>query len=77
MTPGSFHSTRWTLIRRAQGRGVDARAALSELCAIYYDPVLQFTRRWCGDGDRAQDLTHGFFEDLLGRESLGAADPDL
>lgn len=71
----SFHSTRWTLVRRAQGDGAEARAALSELCDIYYQPVLLFTRRWCGDADRAQDLAHGFFEDLLGRESIGAADP--
>lgn len=70
-----FHSTRWTLVRRAQGDGAEARAALSELCGIYYQPVLLFTRRWCGDADRAQDLAHGFFEDLLGRESIGAADP--
>jgi RNA polymerase sigma-70 factor (ECF subfamily) len=79
MTPpihsSSFHSTRWTLVRRAQGDGSEARAALSELCVIYYQPVLQFTRCWCGDADRAQDLAHGFFEDLLGRESIGAADP--
>lgn len=78
MTPpmhSSFHSTRWTLVRRAQGDGTEARAALSELCEIYYQPVLLFTRSWCGDADRAQDLAHGFFEDLLGRESIGAADP--
>lgn len=37
--------------------------------------MLQLTQRWCGDADRAQDLAHGFFEDLLGRESIGAADP--
>jgi DNA-directed RNA polymerase specialized sigma24 family protein len=78
MTPpmhSSFHSTRWTLVRRAQGDGIEARAALSELCEIYYQPVLGFTRCWCGDVDRARDLAHGFFEDLLGRESIGAADP--
>jgi len=75
MSSPGFHSTRWTLVRRAQGRGEEARVALSELCTIYYDPVLQFARRWCGDEDRAKDLAHGFFEDLLGRESLGAADP--
>lgn len=75
ISPSSFHSTRWTLVRRAQGDGHEARAALSELCGIYYQPVLLFTRRWCGDADRAQDLAHGFFEDLLGRESIGAADP--
>jgi RNA polymerase sigma-70 factor (ECF subfamily) len=72
---GPIHATRWTLVRKAQGRGEEARAALSELCAIYYEPVLQFTRRWCGDAERAKDLAHGFFEDLLGRENLGAADP--
>lgn len=75
MTGSPFHATRWTLVRRAQGRGEEARLALSELCAIYYEPVLQFSRRWCGDEERAKDLAHGFFEDLLGRENLGAADP--
>lgn len=75
MSESSFHATRWTLVRRAQGRGEVARAALSELCAIYYEPILQFTRRWCGDAERAKDLAHGFFEDLLGRDNLGAADP--
>lgn len=75
MTPSAFRSTRWTLVRKAQGRGDEARAALSELCGLYYEPVLQFTRRWCGDAERAKDLAHGFFEDLLGRENLGAADP--
>jgi RNA polymerase sigma-70 factor (ECF subfamily) len=75
MSGASIHATRWTLVRRAQGHGSEARAALSELCEIYYQPVLQFTRRWSGDADRARDLAHGFFEDLLGRENLGAADP--
>jgi DNA-directed RNA polymerase specialized sigma24 family protein len=75
MSSPGFRSTRWTLVRRAQGRGEEARVALSELCSIYYDPVLQFARRWCGNEDRAKDLAHGFFEDLLGRENLGAADP--
>ena len=31
MTGSPFHATRWTLVRRAQGRGEVARAALSEL----------------------------------------------
>ncbi|MCW1921986.1 sigma-70 family RNA polymerase sigma factor [Luteolibacter arcticus] len=75
MSSPGFHSTRWTLVRRAQGRGDEARVALSELCEIYYEPVVQFTRRWCADDHRAEDLAHGFFEDLLGRETLGAADP--
>lgn len=78
MTPeskGSFHATRWTLVQRAQGRGDEARLALSQLCEIYYDPVLRFTRCWSGNEDRAKDLAHGFFEDLLERKTVGSADP--
>ncbi|MCW1884031.1 sigma-70 family RNA polymerase sigma factor [Luteolibacter flavescens] len=76
MSGAAIHSTRWTLVRRAQGRGEEARAALSELCTIYYEPVLHFTRRWChGSEDRAKDLTHAFFEDLLDRGHLGTPDP--
>ncbi|RYD33341.1 MAG: sigma-70 family RNA polymerase sigma factor [Verrucomicrobiaceae bacterium] len=75
MKPSPFHSTRWTLVRRAQGTGTEARAALSELCDIYYEPVLRFTRRWCNGSDQAPDLAHGFFEKLLSQESPGAADP--
>src|SRR6478609_8751134 len=71
----SFHSTRWTLVRRAQGHGEEARTALSELCAIYYDPVHQFICRFSGDEAKARDLAHAFFEELLGREAIGAADP--
>jgi RNA polymerase sigma-70 factor (ECF subfamily) len=48
---------------------------MSELCAIYYEPVLHFVRRWSGPGSDATDLTHGFFAELLRRESPGAADP--
>jgi DNA-directed RNA polymerase specialized sigma24 family protein len=70
-----FHSTRWTLVRRAQGNGTEARAALSELCDIYYEPVLRFTLRWCNNADHARDLAHGFFEGLLKGDSLGTADP--
>lgn len=73
--PSPFHSTRWTLVRQAQGDGAEAPAALSELCDIYYEPVLNFTRRWCADAYQAQDLAHGFFEGLLSGDSLGAADP--
>lgn len=77
MTPPAataFHTTRWTLILRAQGCGEEARLALSELCAIYYEPILQFIRHWCRNPEEAKDLAHGFFADLLARESPGMAD---
>lgn len=76
MSDSAFHPTRWTLIRRTRGRGDEARAALSELCAIYYDPVHAFVRQWTGREEGALDLTHAFFENLLARDTLtDAADP--
>lgn len=73
MTPSAFHSTRWTLVRRAKGHDEHSRAALSELCEIYYEPVLRFIAH--RHPDQARDLTHGFFEQLLARENLGDPDP--
>ena len=40
--PGAFAPTRWTLVLRAQGGSDEARTALSELCATYYEPVHHF-----------------------------------
>lgn len=71
----SFHSTRWTLVRQAGLRSDAGRAALSELCGIYYEPVFHFIRARTAGEDVARDLTHGFFEELLVRESVGAPDP--
>ncbi|MGC4017761.1 MAG: sigma-70 family RNA polymerase sigma factor [Luteolibacter sp.] len=72
----SFQSTRWTLVRRTRGSSEEAKAALSELCAIYYEPVFAFVTRWTGGGADARDLVHGFFEDVLAREVIGeTADP--
>jgi len=71
----SFHSTRWTLVQRAKGRDETSRAALSELCEIYYEPVLRFIEVRTRNPDTARDLAHTFFEDLLSRESIGSPDP--
>lgn len=72
-----FHSTRWTLIRRAQGRGPEARAALSELCALYWYPVYAFIRaKTRGQGDEAADLAQAFFTRLLEKQDLGAVDQE-
>lgn len=71
----SFHPTRWTLVHRTRGKGEEAKAALSELCAIYYEPVYSFVRHRTGKDDEARDLAHAFFEELLHRESIGEADP--
>lgn len=52
------------------------RAALSELCGIYYEPVFRFIRARSPDEDRARDMTHAFFEDVLLRENVGTPDPE-
>jgi RNA polymerase sigma-70 factor (ECF subfamily) len=70
-----FAPTRWTLVLRARGETVEARAALSELCDGYYRPVFRFLRREGRDEDSARELTQEFFARLLSRGELGQADP--
>ncbi len=70
-TPGraAFHTTRWTCVLAARGESDTARAALSELCEAYYEPVHTFIRHMVGT-DSARDLTHAFFAGLLERDGL-------
>ncbi len=71
MSPAS-RDTRWSLVTRAQGDTPAARLALSELCEIYYAPVLAYIRSWAGP-DEARDLAHAFFEKVLSGNSLKGA----
>ena len=64
-TDSNFSATRWTLVLRASGEGESAKAALSDLCAAYYAPVVAFLRREGRDDDAAREMAHGFFADLL------------
>lgn len=70
-----FLPTRWTLVLRAQGESDEGRAALSELCGNYYQPVLRFLLREGRDEDTARELTQEFFARILGRGAIGGADP--
>ena len=70
----AFHTTRWTLVRSARGASPEARAALSELCAAYYAPVVAFLRREGRDDDAARELAHGFFARVLADDALGEAE---
>ena len=74
-TPGSFLSTRWTLVLRANASSPEGKAALSDLCAAYYQPVFVFLRRMGFDADTARDHAHSFFTHLLQRGFPGP-DPD-
>jgi RNA polymerase sigma-70 factor (ECF subfamily) len=71
----TFAPTRWTLVVRARGETSEARAALSELCEVYYQPVFRFLCRDKRDEEMARELTQEFFARLLARGGIGAADP--
>jgi len=74
--PESFAPTRWTLVLRARGETVEARAALSELCETYYQPVLHFLQREEFRGDQARDLAQEFFARMLSGSAFSEADPE-
>ena len=67
-----FQATRWSLVLRAQGDSPVARAALSELCETYYDPVYRFLRREGRSDDSARELAQSFFVTILEQPKLKA-----
>lgn len=69
----AFHPTQWTLVLRARGDSEQAKAALSDLCAAYYAPVVAFLRRDGRDDDTAREMAHAFFATLL---ESGVGTPD-
>src|SRR5215469_768896 len=74
----SFASTRWTVVRQAadsQTASQHALSALTELCQIYWRPVYVFLRRQGIPQHDAQDLTQGFFADLIETRAYARADP--
>ena len=73
----AFVTTHWTRVLEARGDSVEAKAALSDLCAAYYAPVFAFIRRNVSDEDAARDLTQEFFARLLAQESIGQVNPEL
>jgi len=71
---GAFDTTQWSLVKRAgQADSKDGAAALEELCRAYWYPVYCFARRRSVSREDAEDLTQGFFADLLGRHLCGRA----
>src|SRR5260370_1643131 len=72
-----FPPTRWSVIDAARGNDPAEQArALETLFAAYWKPVYKYVRlRWNRPAEDAQDLTQGFFAELLERELLGKYDP--
>jgi RNA polymerase sigma factor (sigma-70 family) len=67
-----FATTHWSVVLEAQGESPAAEEALEKLCRIYWRPVYSFVRRQGIGPEEAEDLTQGFFAQLLKRRSLSA-----
>ena len=71
-----FPATRWSVIVGVRSEDVAERErALDRLCEAYWKPVYKYVRlRWNRSAPDAQDLTQGFFAEMLGRELLNRFD---
>lgn len=56
----------------AQGESTVARDALAKLCRTYWRPIYSFLRRQGVPPPEAEDITQGFFAQLLERRSFNA-----
>lgn len=79
-TPGAraqFQDTHWSVVLAA-GRSDSARAqtALEALCHTYWYPLYAHARRRGHDHHAAQDVTQGFFAQLLEKQWLDAVAPE-
>lgn len=74
-THQNFHTTRWTIVLQARGDQPEARAALSDLCEAYFNPVLRFLLREGKGKDEADELTQAFFARILSSNGIRNVDP--
>lgn len=74
--PG-FPATRWTLIRKGCGSQPDSGMldARQQICLSYWFPLYAWARHSRWSEEDAQDLIQSFFEQLLEKDFLKAADP--
>jgi len=70
-----FHTTRWSVIMVAAQDDTGAgKAALAKLCQLYWYPLYAFARRRGYSPHDAQDLTQGFFLQILENRTFARAD---
>jgi RNA polymerase sigma-70 factor (ECF subfamily) len=68
----AFTTTHWSVVLEAQGESPAAQEALEKLCRTYWRPIFAFLRRQGHPPAEAEDITQGFFAELLERRSLNA-----
>jgi len=72
-----FATTHWSVVHLAgRDQGSQARAALSELCEIYWYPIYAYVRRRGYAPPDAQDLTQAFFTRLIEKHDFTNASPE-
>ncbi len=72
-----FATTHWSVVLAAGAENtLEARAALERLCRTYWYPLYAYVRREGYNPEDAQDLTQGFFAQLLARHSLSNVAPE-
>lgn len=62
---GDFPVTRWSLVLAAQSDQPNGREALERLCSAYWFPLYSYVRRRGFSPQDAEDLTQGFFAQML------------
>ena len=68
----AFTTTHWSVVLEAQGESPAAQEALEKLCRTYWRPIYAFLRRQSVGPEEAEDITQGFFAQLLERKSFDA-----
>jgi RNA polymerase sigma-70 factor (ECF subfamily) len=75
--PREFATTHWSVVLSAsRSNDTRAAAALEQLCRAYWYPLYAYIRRRGHSPADAQDLTQGFFAQLLESDALGKVSPD-
>jgi RNA polymerase sigma factor (sigma-70 family) len=68
----AFATTHWSVVLEAQGESPAAQEALEKLCRTYWRPTYAFLRRQGVRPEEAEDITQGFFAQLLERRKFNA-----
>ena len=69
-----FTTTSWSSLDAIRSGTPQATEALENLCRKYWYPLYAYVRRVGNDAHDAEDLTQGFFQQVLEKNLLGGAD---
>ena len=75
LADGAFKTTHWSVVLFAAENSSEGAHALETLCRGYWYPVYVFARRRGCSPPEAEDVTQGFFAQLLANGSLAGVHP--